>query len=206
MIKPIVEGHGEVRALPLLLRRIAGECFGLWNVPLLHPGRYPSTRLLRKGEKCWALGPDFLKAGQHARNEGATCLLAVLDIDEGCPKEAYNAVIPKLSEAAGISPSCLVLAKCEYEAWFLASAESLKVDAQPYPKDPEGVRGAKEALERHLQLEFPYDEKTDQPRYSSLIHLASVFERSRSFRKLVKDYRGLLQHCGFHPRPWPQAN
>ena len=105
-----------------------------------------------------------------------------------------------------MDPSCLVFAKCEYEAWFLASAEALENNVLPYPGDPEGVRGAKRALERHLQLEFPYDERTDQPRYSSMVNLAVLYNRSRSFRKLVKDYRRLLEHCGFKPDEWPVAS
>lgn len=206
MIKPIVEGHGEVPALPVLLRRIAGECFGIWNVPILNPGRYPASRLLRQENGNWVPGPDFAKAGQHARNEGATCILTLLDLDDDCPKEVHDSVIPTLAGATGMDPSCLVFAKCEYEAWFLASAETLENDVLPYPDDPEGVRGAKGALERHLQLEFPYDERTDQPRYSSRVDLTAIYNRSRSFRKLVKDFRRLLEHCGFKPFEWPLAS
>jgi hypothetical protein len=205
MIKPIVEGHGEVPALPLLLRRIAGECFGIWNVPILHPGRYPASRLLRKEDGNWVPGPDFPKAGQHARNEGATCILTLLDLDDDCPKEVVESVLPALSNSSGLDPSYLVFAKCEFEAWFLAAAESLENDVLPFPADPEAVRGAKGALERHLQLEFPYDERTDQPRYSNRINLALVYQRSRSFRKLVKDFRLLLEHCGLQPLAWPAA-
>lgn len=203
MIKPIVEGHGEVPALPLLLRRIAAECFGIWNVPILQPGRYPANRLVRKENGSWAPGPDFTKAGQHARNEGATCILALLDLDDDCPKEVHDSLIPTLANATGMDPSCLIFAKCEYEAWFLASAETLEDNVLPYPGDPEGVRNAKGALEHHLQLEFPYDERTDQPRYSKNLNFAVLYDRSRSFRKLVKDYRVLLEHCGFEPNEWP---
>lgn len=204
MIKPIVEGHGEVEALPVLLRRIAGECFGIWDKHLLHPGRYPAGRLLRKEENgTWVPGPDFAKAGHHARNEGATCLFTLLDLDDDCPKEVHDALIPVLASATGIDPSCLVFAKCEYQAWFLASAETLEDNVLPYPNDAENVRGAKRALENHLQLVFPYDEITDQPRYSNRVKLKAVYERSRSFRKLVKDYRRLLEHCGFQPAEWP---
>lgn len=203
MIKPIVEGHGEVVALPALLRRVAGECFGIWDVPLLRPGRYPASRLLRQENGAWIPGPDFSKAGQHARNEGATSILTVLDLDDDCPKEVHESLIPTLAAATGLEPSCLVLAKCEYEAWFLASCESLEDNILPYPGDPEAVRDAKGELEQHLQLEFPYDERTDQPRYSSQINLAAAYQRSRSFRKLVKDFRHLLTHHGLQPAPWP---
>jgi hypothetical protein len=205
MIKPVVEGHGEVPAVPVLLRRIAGECFDVWNPPILSPGRYPAGRLIRKDDEgeSWVPGPDFEKAGGHARNEGATAILALLDLDDDCPKEIHDDIAPRLELSTGISPSVLVFAKCEYEAWFLAAAESLADNVLPYPGDPEAVRGAKGALERHLQLEFPYDERTDQPRYSSKVNLSKVHARSRSFRKLVKDFRSLLIQCGCDPAEWP---
>ena len=203
MIKPIVEGHGEVPALPLLLRRIAGECFQVWNPPILSPGRYPSSRLLRKEERKWVPGPDFEKAGGHARNEGATAILVLLDLDDDCPKELHDSIAPVLHQSTGITPSSLVFAKCEYEAWFLAAAESLADDILPYTCDPEGVRDAKGALEGHLCLDFPYDERTDQPRYSQRVNLAKVYERSRSFRKLVKEFHSLLEQCGCNPQAWP---
>ena len=190
-------------ALPLLLRRIAGECFGLWDVPILKPGRYPAGRLLRKEAGVWLPGPDFAKAGQHARNEGATCILTVLDLDDDCPTEVHGSILPNLASATGLDPSCLVFAKCEYEAWFLASAESLGDGVLAYPNDPEGVRGAKGVLERHLNLEFGYNEVIDQPAYSSKVNLALLHERSRSFRKLVKDFRLLLEHCALQPSEWP---
>ena len=204
MIKPIVEGHSEVPALPVLLRRIAGECFQVWHPPLLPPGRYPSSRLIRTEDNVWVPGPDFEKAGGHARNEGATAILAVLDLDDACPKELHESIAPKLAESTGIAPSALVFAKREYEAWFLADAESLGENVLPYPGDPEGVRDAKGALEEHLQLDFPYDATTDQPRYSRRLNLARVHERSRSFRKLVKEFRCLLDQCGCSPAVWPE--
>ena len=108
-----------------------------------------------------------------------------------------------LAARTGITPSALVFAKCEYEAWFLAAAESLGENVLPYPGDPEGVRNAKGALEDHLQLDFPYDEKTDQPRYSKMVNLERIHERSRSFRKLVKEFRCLLIQCGLDPVEWP---
>ncbi len=204
MIKPIVEGYGEVPALPVLLRRIAGECFQVWDPPLLSPGRYPSSRLIRNEGDLWVAGPDFKKAGGHARNEGATAILALLDLDDDCPKELHEAISPILAASTGINPSSLVFAKREYEAWFLAAAESLGENVLPYPGDPEGVRDAKGALEEHLQLEFPYDEKTDQPRYSNKVNLFRIYERSRSFRKLVKEFRSLLDQCGCNPAAWPE--
>jgi hypothetical protein len=203
MIKPIVEGHGEVDAVPVLLRKIAGECFDIWDPPILRPGRYPAGRLIRKDGDQWVPGPDCEKAGGHARNEGATAILALLDLDDDCAKEVSNFVAPVISNATGIHPSGLVFASREYEAWFLASAETMAENTPAFPEDPESVRDAKGHLERHLRLEYPYVERTDQPAYSSRIDPHIAFARSRSFRKLVKEFRHLLIACGRNPSNWP---
>jgi len=199
MIKPIVEGHGEVPALPLLLRRIAGESFGIWNPPLLNPGRYRASQLLRCEDKIWVPGPGLVKAAGHARNEGATALLVLLDADDFCAKSASESLTPALAGATGFEAARIVFAVREYEAWLLASAETIQDGALIYPKDSEQPRDAKSALEKHLRLPFPYNEKTDQPAFSAKINLTLCHERSRSFRKLTKDFKELLATCGMNP-------
>ena len=199
MIKPIVEGHGEVPALPILLRRIAGERFGIWNPPLLTPGRYPASQLLRCEENVWVPGPGLIKAAGHARNEGATALLVLLDADDFCVKTASESVRSALAGATGFDASRIVFAVREYEAWLLASAETLQEGTLVYSSDPEQPRDAKGALERHLGLAFPYNARTEQPAFSAKINLLLCHERSRSFRKLTKDFKELLTACGMNP-------
>jgi hypothetical protein len=197
MIKPIVEGYGEIEALPILLRKIAGERFDVWNPPILRPGRYPSSRLLKRRNGQWELGPDLQKAAGHARNEGATALLILLDADadELCVKQASESLVPKLAEVTGFGAASLVFAVREYEAWLLASAESLAEESAIYSRDPEERRDAKGELERHLNLRFPYDVTKDQPAFTSRLDLDLCETRSRSFRKLLKEFKQLLAHC-----------
>ena len=64
-----------------------------------------------------------------------------------------------------------------------------------YARDPEERRDAKGELERHLDLSFPYDERADQPAYTSRLDLDLCESRSRSFRKLLKEFKQLLAHC-----------
>lgn len=201
MIKPIVEGHGEMSALPVLLRKIAGERFGIWNPPLLTPGRYHASQLIRCEDNVWVPGPGLIKAAGHAKNEGATALLVLLDADTDglCVKTASESVRPALAGATGFEAARIVFAVREYEAWLLASAETLQDGALVYPDDPERPRDAKGALERHLGLAFPYNARTEQPAFSAKINLSLCHERSRSFRKLTKDFKDLLTACGMNP-------
>ena len=190
-----------MQALPVLLRKIAGERFGIWDPPLLTPGRYHASQLLRCEDNVWVPGPGLIKAAGHARNEGATALLVLLDADadDFCAKSASKSVSSALAGATGFNASRIVFAVREYEAWLLASAETLQNGALVYPNDPEQPRDAKGTLERHLGLPFPYNAKTEQPAFSAKINLSLCHERSRSFRKLTKDFKELLTACGMNP-------
>lgn len=203
MLKLIAEGHGETESLGILLRRIAGEYFGEWNPPIISlVGRYPAGRLIRKENGVWVPGPDVERASRNARSDGATGILILIDLDDECPKEVYGNVFPRLADHTGMDLSSMVFAKCEYEAWFLASVETLAENIPPYDGDPEEPRDCKGTLEEYLGLAFPYDERADQPRYTSKIDLNLVYKRCRSFRKLVKDVEVLLTGLGCSLDKW----
>lgn len=126
-------------------------------------------------------------------------ILLDADADDLCVKQASESLAPKLAEATGFETSSLVFAVREYEAWFLASAETMIENAATYTYDPEERRDAKRELERHLGLSFPYDVREDQPAYTSRLNLDLCESRSRSFRKLLKEFKQLLAHCGLIP-------
>lgn len=71
----------------------------------------------------------------------------------------------------------VVLAKCEYEAWYLAAAVSLQghrglpQNFAP-PPEPERIRGAKERLAS--QMRGNYSEVTDQPALTALLDLRAA--------------------------------
>jgi hypothetical protein len=48
-----------------------------------------------------------------------------------------------------------------------------------------------------------YSETADQAKLTSATDWASVHEKSRSARKLIKAVRGLLAGSGLNPSPWP---
>ena len=100
------------------------------------------------------------------------------------------------ARAKTVIPHCAVSVVCanrEFEAWFLASAESLSgrrgllVAEGESPSDPDAIRGAKEWLSGRI-ANGRYRETTDQPAFSALIDLEVARRRSRSFRKLCTDW------------------
>ena len=93
-----------------------------------------------------------------------------------------------------------MIAKNEFEAWFLAAAESLrgrrglKNDIHP-PNDPEAVRDAKGWLDKRMENNESYNETTDQPALAALFD----FEQARqadSFDKCYRDIIWLLEELG----------
>lgn len=72
-IQPVVEGHGEVQALPVLLRRLRDEA-SAWEVEIEKPIRRPRNRL--------ASEPGVMQAVEIARRQ-RTCeaILIVFDAD-----------------------------------------------------------------------------------------------------------------------------
>ena len=143
----IVEGHGECEAVPILIRRI-GETLDPPVVPTIKPPlRVARSKLLKKGELERAVEFSARSVGK----QGAIFL--IIDADDDGPAILGPQLHLRAKETRADMPIGVVLAKREYEAWFLASAESLRgrrglpPDLSP-PEDPESIRAAKEWLGR----------------------------------------------------------
>lgn len=184
VIASVVEGHGEVKALPTLLHRIVHEHIDPNTVLITStPHRLPSQQMRRRDELAKVLRM------QAARVRGRGGILVVRDGDDSdrpCPVELAS----ELALAAGgvQVPVQVVIACREYEAWFLAAASSLcghpavRDDVQDDP-EPERHRGAKERL-RRLMIES-YQETLHQQEFSSQLDVKAAASASRSFRRLV---------------------
>ena len=90
--------------------------------------------------------------------------------------------------------SGVVLAKREFEAWFLASAESLRglrtLSADlAVPPDPESVQGAKEWIGAHMSAAGGYREPVEQPALTTQLDL----EKARAAPSFDKCYRELTR-------------
>lgn len=190
ILAPVVEGHGEVPALPVLLRRVAAEVLG---TPLLVS---PPWRLGRSK----MLDPKAIQAAykRSAVQGPVSGVLILLDADDDCPRELSDAVANALGDIWGPAVE-VVAANREYEAWFLAGVESLRghrsilADAN-FPTDPEMPRGAKERLKG--MMTESYNEMVHQVVFSSMVDLAIVYERSRSFRRLCSAVETLVKKAG----------
>ncbi|MBU6399159.1 MAG: DUF4276 family protein [Verrucomicrobia bacterium] len=200
MIQPIVEGHGEVPAVPLLVRKLA-ELMGIPFVTVGTPFRSKRSQLVQKDGLQRVIG--------RARSEpGCRGLLVLFDADDDCPKDQVPQLVKWAEAAAAPLPCAVVMAKREYEAWFLGNLEVLLQmrgvrQAAPYESDPEAKRDARGEVESRFGRDFHYVEKEDQPALTVLSDWAVVHQRCRSFRKMAKETSKLFRACGFAPQPWP---
>jgi hypothetical protein len=177
----IVEGHGEVEAVPLLLRRLGLNIRPHYWVDAPYPIRVPRDKLLKSGQ----LERYFQFAAAQAVRGGVLILVDAEDPDSGCPAMLGPGVHSRTSAVRNDIPTLVVIAKNEYEAWFLAAAESLRgerglrSDIEP-PIDPEAIRGAKEWIQDRMGEGHRYSETVDQPALTALFDLQAA-RRSASF-------------------------
>jgi len=186
-IVPIVEGYGEVPAVPILLRRVATEILGD-PIEIRKPIRIPKHKLLKAGELERALDLAVQKG------DGPCGILIILDADEDCPKEIAGQLLARARVARADATVQVVLAKMEYEAWFLGAVESLLAVGQELPdfelSNAETIRGAKQRLSEILGI-F-YSETVDQAAFTASIKLTSCRATCPSFDKLCRSLKILL--------------
>lgn len=203
IIQPIVEGQGDVDAVPLLLRRLRDEAQA-WGLEVAKPHRKPRKQLVKK---------EFLQIAVQFAGLTPDCagILILFDADDDCPKDLAPVLEGWAQEVAGGKPCVVVVANREYEAWFLASIEALRGKAGILPEaashpDPESHRDAKGELEKRMPHGATYAPTADQAPLTAHLDLESAYRRCRSFRKLVSAFGVLATAAGVAPAVWPPAS
>ena len=187
-IASIVEGDGEVAALPVLLRRLAAELEPFVLVNALPPIRVRRDRFLNKDEE---LRRQLLLAASKCGDDG--WILIVLDADDDCPSLLAADICPPAPQYLPHRRLSVVLANREFEAWFIAAAQSLDgfrsfALTSGERVEAEAPRNAKGWIRERMRGK-PYSEVIDQPAFAARIDLQQALDNSRSFRKLYKEWR-----------------
>ena len=189
-IVTIVEGHGEARAVPILLRRLAERLSPDFVVDAPRPIRVGRYKIPKAGE----LERTVELAARRAGADG--CILILLDAEDDCPAELGSELLHRARSERSDCDIRVVLAKAEYEAWFLAACDSIAgkrgIDesAAP-PPEPESIRNAKGWLSAHMPGDQSYSPKLDQPALTAIFDLDSA-RMAPSFDKLWRDVSSLL--------------
>lgn len=188
-IATIVEGDGEVKAVPVLLRRIGLEVAPLTALEVVRPIRVPRGLFLKEDGLERYVNVAASRAGAGGR------ILVLLDANGDCPAELGTLLLRRARSLRPDLPIEVVIAKCEYEAWFIATVESLRgtrgiSSAASVPPDPELIRGAKEWL--RARMSGPYSPTADQAALTARFDMTLARRRSPSFDKMWRAVSALL--------------
>lgn len=181
-IVPIVEGDGEVSAVPLLLRRYLGEVKQRYDIQVAPSKNAHGKHNLLKEEGL----ERFLKYAQAERD--VLGIILIIDTDELCAKELAFHLSARSQKLNLKYPVVIVCAQCEYEAWFLASLDTVKsqvgIDTETEFLTPvEELRNVKGWISSQMPAGKVYKETEDQPAMTSQMKFDLVRAKSRSFRR-----------------------
>ena len=190
-ISCIVEGYGEVEAVPVLIRRIAWDLYPNITIIVETPIRAPRYQVVKDGE----LESRIELAAQKIEGQGA--ILIILDSEGDCPAHLGPTLLERALQTRNDIPIAVVIAKNEFEAWFLAAVESLRGqrglrDNIDSPNEPEAIRGAKEWLSQRMGNHRTYRETRDQPAFAALFDIDQA-RQADSFDKCYRDIVRLLE-------------
>lgn len=182
----VVEGQGEVEAVPILCARILTRLEAYtWFVDK-HPVRQPRSRLVDQivpSRRRTAFVDGLERAVALAVNRPADGVLVMCDSDDDCPAVWGPFATQAIRQIAN---GAAVMAVREYEAWLITSiVRSGAVGHRPI----ESVRGAKEQLKRVIG---DYRPTQDQARLTRELNIDTVWSLSDSFDKLVRTIAAIV--------------
>jgi len=200
----IVEGHGEVSAVRILLQRIQQALDSALHLEISSI-RLPRKKLVKSNE--------LEKAVEFAANsvQPPRGVLILIDADDDCPAELGPELLARARKARSDVSIGVVLAKYEYEAWFLASLQSLAGKRglpanPPVVADSESIRDAKGYLTRLMPRTRAYSPRHDQPALTDRFDMQMARKRSPSFDKCWREIERLFTEVSTHQRGIPDSD
>lgn len=200
VVAPIVEGHGEVEAVPVLLRRLIPHYWPDIGIDVIRPIRQPRDRLVQNKDGCLDKSVQLAAAKLVQRQpDRSSCMILILcDADDDCARilaEGMRFVSGQYAQTLCIQIS-EVLAVPAFETWFAGAAESLrrflKIE-NSFSANPE-VAGYRKSWVETRFCGVKYSETVDQPKMTAAMDLDLCRERCSSFDKLVREIEKAVQH------------
>ena len=191
-IAALVEGDGEVEAVPVLIRRMA-EALGFpGGVHVLRPIRVPASRLLRANELERYIDLAVCKL------DGVGGILLLLDSEDECPAVRGPRLKERMAACRTGLPVGVVLAHREFESWFIGAESSIR-GRRGFPKSmsthpsPESIRGCKEWLSEQLPRGRVYSPVEDKPALAAVFDMNESEKHCPSFGKFRRELAGILE-------------
>lgn len=185
-VASVVEGHGEVESVRIILRRLAQEA-GDYDLTFPQPVRMPKGKIVKEGgieravELALTRGPDVIG------------VVVLIDADDHCAATEGPSLLERVVRTTRNRVRCsVVIAVRELEAWFCGSAASLmgsgylRPTAVP-PLNPETIRDAKGWISDN-KSSGTYVSTIDQPRLAAVFSLHDAEAQCSSFAKLRRDF------------------
>lgn len=184
---PIVEGHGEVEAVPHLIRRIAHH-FDVYDISVLTPIRVKLNGFMKFDKEF----NNYISLAANKAKQKNSTIIIILDCDDACPAELGPKILAESRALRRDVEFFVCLALREYETWFLCSIESLRgrcdIDADAVFKEhAESIRNAKGWLSRLMP--DGYDPIRHQAALTLNFDLELARNRSRSFNRFYNFIR-----------------
>jgi Domain of unknown function (DUF4276) len=185
----VVEGKGEVEALPNLCARVR-DYLKAWDwyvdpQPVRQPrGSLVDERSPSPRRPCRA--DEAKRAIRLALLRPADGILLTCDADDDCPAVWGPSARAVVTQTA---PGDAVMVVREYETWLLYAHDDAAL-AGVGITDPERIRGAKEKLRRLVQN---YKPTTHQLRLTRQIDIDRLRRASDSFDKLVRSLAAIFE-------------
>lgn len=174
-VELVVEGAGDLRALPIVLRAhlgTTGEFRDVLGKPVPLHGR----------TKAFVPGGIEKYVATAASRPGCVSVLVVLDGDKDCVAEAGPSLRERFDEVSRV-PVQVALAERNFEDWLYASAETLDLELDGYDRDQSGLHALKVALRPGA-----YTKPVWQPRLAYRMNLAIARPRSTSLDRCLERF------------------
>jgi Domain of unknown function (DUF4276) len=207
VLVPIVEGHGELTAVPALIRGWLRHRNYHAQVHVDGPIRAAGKGAIKAPHNEESeLGVEHYIEYALLRDPAPDAIVVFLDADDDCPKDLGPALLARARRVVPKGfPIGVVVANREFEAWFLAAFPSARfrdaltaahfnLTRKSLPKGfhVEGVRDCKRHIATLLGL-AKFEETIHQEAIARLLPFTTAMAgRSRSFRKLLSELHSLL--------------
>jgi hypothetical protein len=180
---PIVEGYGEVSAVPSLLLRIARRANPMVDLRVKPPIRVKAGSFLNDS----LYFSKYLRLAAEKAAEVGGQVFIILDCEDSCPAQQGPAILSQAQSVRSDINYIVCLVRREYETWFLAAAESIRgklglPSDLSAPPNFEAIRDAKGWLSSRMSM--PYDPNIHQLDLTRLFDLGQA-ATSQSFARLV---------------------
>lgn len=187
---PIVEGHGDIQAVPVLIRRIL-QHHNIFDVEVLNPHKRGDLSKIKA---------NFDNCFKMAIKEKAA-IIWIIDFDCAtcdCVASESSQLYQRANAIYAGWPFRVAFMVKEFETLFLSEPDATRSilkeipKATTFPENPEAIRGAKEWLSKAMPSGYAYKETVHQVKLSAVIDLDCLRESSASYRHLEKSILSLV--------------